>query len=616
MKLDNLCKISLKQQGDNEVTKIEIDIADWQQEFADGTYSIVAKRPNEDTLYIANTTVEGNNLIWVVNAYDTNKNGFGSMQVVMTTLDERTKYSQVVLTEIVESQQGAISPEPPMPTPSWIEQLIEKAQQIINAKAERFYIDDNGHLIVEKVDGEIVDLGRVQGLTEQEVVALIQNALTPINGRLDTAETNIDTLANGLDELGQDLQELDNAKLDKESVVNDYSTAQDTVYSSDYTNSNFAPLGLAQPLFAVKDESATDTPTANLELTAPTPSNANILQATLQQKGVYDWATPDFTFIRRIAQNVSLSPTSEYRLDIAFILSQTTDINFGVKMKASTDNGETWAYISDNLSFGSQTYVAEEGNTAILTAKPNALATTMAYPQGTLIAFELYSYQNDHNAVTMSVYCGVVVRGATVNSTVQFGVQSLSINTEQIEDGAITKQKLAQEVVNDIDGKLDKVTTTAINNRAYIVRPNGSQSVLGITAEKTPLSLVIRDSNGRTKVASPTESDHAVNKEYYDDGLNTKVDKVSGKDLSTNDYTDEDKEKLDGIESGAEVNNEISQDLTAQGFTPVANIYYKHTGTTTATFISGVIYFYTGTEYKAINGSGSPTVFHFLEVNE
>ena len=48
----------------------------------------------------------------------------------------------------------------------------------------------------------------------------------------------------------------------------------------------------------------------------------------------------------------------------------------------------------------------------------------------------------------------------------------------------------------------------------------------------------------------------------------------------------------------------INQDLTASGFTPVANTYYRHTGTTTNTFTQGVIYYYDGTEYKALDGSG------------
>lgn len=47
----------------------------------------------------------------------------------------------------------------------------------------------------------------------------------------------------------------------------------------------------------------------------------------------------------------------------------------------------------------------------------------------------------------------------------------------------------------------------------------------------------------------------------------------------------------------------ISQDLTASGFTPVANTYYKHTGTTTASYTNGVIYYYNSTGYIALDGS-------------
>lgn len=48
----------------------------------------------------------------------------------------------------------------------------------------------------------------------------------------------------------------------------------------------------------------------------------------------------------------------------------------------------------------------------------------------------------------------------------------------------------------------------------------------------------------------------------------------------------------------------INQDLTASGFTPVTNTYYRHTGTTTASYTNGVIYLWNGTEYKALDGSG------------
>ena len=50
----------------------------------------------------------------------------------------------------------------------------------------------------------------------------------------------------------------------------------------------------------------------------------------------------------------------------------------------------------------------------------------------------------------------------------------------------------------------------------------------------------------------------------------------------------------------------INQDLTASGFTPVANTYYRHTGATTDTFTQGVIYLY-DTTYHKLGESGGTT---------
>ena len=47
----------------------------------------------------------------------------------------------------------------------------------------------------------------------------------------------------------------------------------------------------------------------------------------------------------------------------------------------------------------------------------------------------------------------------------------------------------------------------------------------------------------------------------------------------------------------------INQDLSATDFTPVANTYYRHIGTTTNTFTQGVIYLY-DTAYHKLGDSG------------
>ena len=52
--------------------------------------------------------------------------------------------------------------------------------------------------------------------------------------------------------------------------------------------------------------------------------------------------------------------------------------------------------------------------------------------------------------------------------------------------------------------------------------------------------------------------------------LTNKVDKVDGKDLSTNDYTDEEKEKLDGIEEGAN-KTIVDTELSSTSTNPIQN---------------------------------------------
>lgn len=53
--------------------------------------------------------------------------------------------------------------------------------------------------------------------------------------------------------------------------------------------------------------------------------------------------------------------------------------------------------------------------------------------------------------------------------------------------------------------------------------------------------------------------------------IDTKVDKVNGKQLSTNDYTNADKNKLAGIETGAQVNKPVDAALSATSTNPVQN---------------------------------------------
>lgn len=91
------------------------------------------------------------------------------------------------------------------------------------------------------------------------------------------------------------------------------------------------------------------------------------------------------------------------------------------------------------------------------------------------------------------------------------------------------------------------------------------------------------------------------------DGKTTTPITFSLSDGSTKQINVEAKNGVDGQSNYSLLSNipVINQDLTTSGFTPVANSYYRHTGTTTASYTNGVIYYYNGTGYAALDGSGS-----------
>lgn len=118
-------------------------------------------------------------------------------------------------------------------------------------------------------------------------------------------------------------------------------------------------------------------------------------------------------------------------------------------------------------------------------------------------------------------------------------------------DASVTKRNVEAVLTGNI--------TTHTHNDWYIAK--------GSAAEYTPIT----DYSPATKkyvddtVAAVDVTEQIsgkADKAYVDSKLDTKVDKVSGKQLSTNDYTNDDKTKLAGIAAGAEVN--VNADWNAE----------------------------------------------------
>ena len=127
------------------------------------------------------------------------------------------------------------------------------------------------------------------------------------------------------------------------------------------------------------------------------------------------------------------------------------------------------------------------------------------------------------------------------------------------EDSAAAMNTAIQQNTTAIAGKVDKVTGKGLSTEDFT------------TAEKTKLEGIETGAN-KTVVDSAlsSSSTNPVQNKVIKESLDSKVDKVSGKDLSTNDFTNADKTKLSGIEEGA-TKTIVDTDLSNTSTNPVQN---------------------------------------------
>ena len=118
-------------------------------------------------------------------------------------------------------------------------------------------------------------------------------------------------------------------------------------------------------------------------------------------------------------------------------------------------------------------------------------------------------------------------------------------------DASVTKQNVESVLTGDI--------TSHNHDSRYISKSNASTYTP--TADYHPATKKYVDDTVAAVDVTEQISGKA-DKTYVDSELDTKVDKISNKQLSTEDYTTEDKTKLAGIAAGAEVN--VNADWNAE----------------------------------------------------
>lgn len=138
--------------------------------------------------------------------------------------------------------------------------------------------------------------------------------------------------------------------------------------------------------------------------------------------------------------------------------------------------------------------------------------------------------------------------------------------TKEIADGAAAAAATAQSAAEAAQGTATTANTTANANKVEIAsikekdtaqdgRLDALETTVGKAAagEVAATGLVKGVADNKSAIAALTET-VGTNKSDLETAIGKKVDKVEGKGLSTNDYTAEEKTKLAGIATGAQVN--------------------------------------------------------------
>jgi hypothetical protein len=136
---------------------------------------------------------------------------------------------------------------------------------------------------------------------------------------------------------------------------------------------------------------------------------------------------------------------------------------------------------------------------------------------------------------------------------------AISGNTSAINQEILDRQAADTALQTNIDKKVDKVSGKGLSTNDYT------------TDEKNKLAGIANGAN-KTIVDSTlsSTSTNPVQNKVVNAALGNKVDKENGKGLSTNDFTDAEKTKLDGIEKGAN-KTIVDSSLSSTSTNPVQN---------------------------------------------
>lgn len=214
-------------------------------------------------------------------------------------------------------------------------------------------------------------------------------------------------------------------------------------------------------------------------------------------------------------------------------------------------SGSAYAVISETLALGTTSSTAFRGDYGN-TAYQHATAKGAQFASG---LYKITTNAQGHvTAATAVAKSDITGLGIPAQDTT-YSVATTSANGLMSKDDKTKLDGIATGANKTVvDSSLSTTSANPVQNKIVTTEINSLKNLVGDTAVSTQITNAIAN----------------------------KVDKVSGKGLSTNDYTTAEKNKLSGIASGAEVNQNAFSKVTVGDTTVEAD-----SKTDTLTFVAG-----------------------------
>ena len=122
--------------GEQNARRVLIPIGPYQAMWPDATPQLVVVRPVDEAEYIAVTTVEEDNLVWVPSAVDCQYVGVGKCQVVFTDAENNVIGKSEIFVVQVNAAVGNGSETPPEPYEPWVNSILAAADITVENAAK------------------------------------------------------------------------------------------------------------------------------------------------------------------------------------------------------------------------------------------------------------------------------------------------------------------------------------------------------------------------------------------------------------------------------------------------------------------------------------------------